>query len=881
MSIRNLEGLMKPRSVAVFGASADPDSVGHRALANLRAGGFTGPIYPVNPHHVAIDGMPAFGSAASLPTAPDVAVIVTPPDSVAGVVRDAAERGCRAGIVITAGFGEGGTEEGIRRRAAVLAAARPYLFRVLGPNCLGAMAPHMCFNASFSRSAPLPGSLALVTQSGAIAAAMVDWASARGIGFSHVVSLGDMIDVDFGDILDYLATDPATKAILLYVEGITHARKFMSAARAATRIKPVLAVKSGRHDASAHVTASHTGALAGSDAIYDALFHRAGILRVEDLDDLFDVAAVVATAGQVQGDRLGIVTNGGGLGALAADRLIGGGGRLAALSPLTLARLNGVLPKTWSRSNPVDLIGDAGVDKYVAAIEAVTADVGVDAVLVMHCPTAVGDPTAVAEGVARCTAKKPLLTAWVGEVSVGAARDRLTTARIPTFRTPAEAVTAFCDLARYHKLQQLLLETPTSEPVLPVEAMEKARRLIAVAAPGWLPMRHARALLRLYGIDCVRAVEAQFPAEAAVAAGKLGKTVALKIRSRDIPHKSDVGGVVLGLQAGEVEAAAAAMLVRIGQTLPKAAIDGFTVEDMVIRPHARELFLGVVRDPVFGPAIAVGHGGTAVEVIDDKCFGFPPLNEALARDMISHTRIGRLLQGYRDQPPADSAALLRALTNVAQLASDHPRIAELDINPLLVDETGLLAVDVRVRIGAGVGAPPIIAPYPRELAHEIFIADIGTLVKRPVRPGDATLVEAFLNRLTPEGRRFRFFSTRGVDHAGAARLTQIDYDRELAFVIAKPGANDILGFAAFHADPDNQSAEFAVAVRPDVEGRGLGRLLMENLMKEARARGIGALTGTVMTSNGRMLALCRRLEMAAAPADGEVITVSKALGPVD
>lgn len=872
---------MKPRSVAVFGAGADPGGIGHRVLTNLRDGGFAGPIYPVNPRHTAIDGMPAFSAAAALPTVPDVAVIVTPPDTVAGVVRDVAERGCRAGIVITAGFGEGGAAEGLKRRAAVLAAARPHLFRVLGPNCLGAMSPHVRFNASFSRSAPLPGSLALVTQSGAIAAAMVDWASARGIGFSHVVSLGDMIDVDFGDILDYLATDPATKAILLYVEGITHARKFMSAARAAARIKPVLAVKSGRHGATAHVTASHTGALAGSDAIYDAVFRRAGIMRVEDLDDLFDVAALVATGGQVQGDRLGIVTNGGGLAALAADKLIAGGGRLAVLSPATLARLDSVLPGTWSRANPVDLIGDAGVDKYVAATDAVAADPGVDAVLVMHCPTAASNPTAVAQGVAGCAAKKPLLTAWVGELSVGAARDRLTAARVPTFRTPAEAVTAFNDLARYRKLQQLLLETPASESALSAEAIDAVRRLIAQAPPGWLPPGEARELLRLYDIGCVRAVEAQSPADATAAAAALGKTVALKIRSQDIPHKSDVGGVALGLQPSQVAEAAAAMLARVRQARPAAVIDGFTIEEMVTRPHARELFLGMARDPAFGPAVAVGHGGTAVEVIDDKCFGFPPLNEALARDMISRTRIGRLLPGYRDQPPADTAALIRALTNLAQMVSDHPRIAELDINPLLADETGVLAVDVRVRIDSDAGTPPMIAPYPRDLERQIFIADIGTLVKRAVRPGDAARVEDFLNRLTPEGRRFRFFSARGIDHAGAARLTQIDYDRELGFVIVNPGSGEVLGFAAFHADPDNQSAEFAVAVRPDVEGRGLGRLLTENLMKAARARGIGALTGTVMASNGRMLALCRRLGMAAAPADGEVITVSKALAPVD
>ncbi len=876
MSIRNLNFLFTPRSVAVIGASGDSTSVGHRVLSNVLDAGFAGPIYPVNPHWSAIDGMRAFPSVEALPEAPDLAVIVTPPDTVASVVSAAAARGCKAGVIITAGFGEGGAAAGLARRTALLAAARPHLFRIVGPNCLGIMAPHVRLNASFARSRARPGNIALVAQSGAVAAALVDWATPRGVGFSHVVTLGDMIDVDFGDMLDYLAADPATGAILLYVEGITQARKFMSAARAAARLKPVLAVKAGRFAASAHVTASHTGALAGSDAVYEAVFARAGIMRVDDLDDLLAVASLLASGAAVAGDRLAIVTNGGGVGALAADRLISSGGRLARLAPETLAGLNAALPATWSHGNPVDLVGDAGPGKYVAAMDLIAADPGVDGLLVMHCPTAAANPTSIASAVAdHAAGQKALLTSWLGEASVGTARNILQAQHIPSFPTPAAAVNAFMDLARYRRLQTLLNEAPEEGGEIPAAAVTAAAAIVA-AADGWLPPLQTRQLLRLYGIPSGGAAEAASPEEAADAAARLGTgagaRVALKIRSRDIVHKSDVGGVELDLPPAAVQSAATAMLARVKAAVPAAAVDGFTVEEMIHRPHARELLLGMVRDPTFGPAIAVGHGGTAVEKLNDKCFGFPPLNTTLALDMIGRTRVGGLLEAYRNIPAADHAAITRAMIALGQLVSDHPQIAELDINPLLADEHGVIALDARIRLDRTAPSALMIEPYPRSLAGTLDLKDGTRLTVRPVKPQDAPLIRDFIGALTPEGRRFRFFSARNIDSVSAARLAQIDYDRALALVVGSEDGG-VAGFAAFHADPDRAAAEFALAVRPDREGRGLGRALLQRLIAIAGTRGIGRLTGVAMKTNARMLALCRSLGMALADG-GDEITVS-------
>ncbi len=875
MTVRNLDKLFRPKSVAIIGASDKVGSLGNLVVRNLLSAGFKGNLYAVNPRGGRVEGMTVYARTEDLPAPPDLAVILTPPDTVPEIVTALGKLSCRAAVVLTAGFGEGGSAEGGHRRSALLDAARPHLFRVIGPNCLGIVVPGLGLDASFARTSALPGGLALVAQSGAVASAMLDWARPRAIGFSHVVTLGDMIDVDFGDMLDYLCDDPSARAVLLYVEGITQARKFMSAARRCARIKPVLVVKGGRHAQSAKVAASHTGALAGADEIYDAAFARAGIMRVEDLDDLFTGAELLALGAPLEGDRLAIVTNGGGLGVLAADRLIAEQGRLAQLSSQTLAALNAALPPTWSGGNPVDIIGDAGSERYAAAMSAVLADPNVDAVLALHCPTSATDPLVIAKTVAAEAAKsprKPVLTAWVGEESVGAARALLAQAHLPTFATPRDAVSGFMQLVKYRRLQETLLETPPVAQDLTAGAVAEARAVIARATGEmWLEPVEAKRLLELYGIPVNRTAAVSTPADAATLAGRWGCRVAVKIISPDIVHKSDVGGVILDVIPEMVDRDATRMLADVRQRRPEARISGILIEEMIARPSAHELFLGMTIDPTFGPVVVFGHGGTGVEVIDDKAFGFPPLNGILARSMIATTRIGKLLVGYRNRPAANIDAIVRALVGLSQMVIDHPQIIDLDINPLLADDSGMIAVDARIKVDSTkTAARTIITPYPRHLERELACAGGAPIFARALRPQDAPLLEEFGRHLSPQDLRFRFFGAlREVDRRFAARLSQIDYDREMALIATRSGASkEVLAVARFHADPDNAEAEFAIAVRSDQQGQGVGFALMTYLIEVAEMRGIGRLTGKVFADNSRMLELAKALGMQRDGSDG-------------
>lgn len=868
MTIRNLDYLFKPKSVAVIGASARPGSVGNTVFKNILNGGFQGAVYAVNPKGGRIEGVDVHAALAHLPKSPDLAVIVTPPDAVAKVVGDLGNRGCKAAVILTAGFGEGSNAEGSRRREEVLTAARPNLFRIVGPNCLGIIVPGIGLNASFARTSASRGKLALVAQSGAIASALLDWAQPRGIGFSHVVTLGDMCDVDFGDMLDYLSSDAETHAILLYVEGVTNPRKFMSAARHAARLKPVLVVKGGRQSESAKVATSHTGALAGSDAVYDAVFARAGILRVNDLDDLFSGAELLALCPPIVGDRLAIITNGGGLGVLAADCLLAEGGRLAKLSAENMAQLNTILPSTWNHGNPVDIIGDANEKRCGDAVAAVLADPGNDAVLVMHCPTSAADPLRVAKVVSEKAANFPhkvLLTNWAGDASVKEARANFSSSQIATFHTPREAISGFMELVRYRRLQELLLETPpASEDVKPHAVHEACTIIGRVSEERWLPTVEAKRLLNLYGIPCNRTAIAASPAEARDIARSWDLRVALKISSPDIIHKSDSGGVVLDVEPILVELESAQMIEAVRKRIPHARIDGILVEEMVRRSSAHELFVGMTMDATFGPVLAFGHGGTGIEVINDKAFGLPPLNLKLATAMIETTRIGKLLTGYRNRPATDIPAIARALVNLSQLVADHPQIVDLDVNPLLADEHGIIAVDARIKINpAQTSSCLIISPYPSHLERVISRSNGKQFYVRPLRPQDASLVEEFGRRLSPEDMRFRFFSPRReIEHQLAARLSQLDYDREMALVaIPIESSHDVMAIARFYADPDNIEAEFAVAVRSDIQRQGVGFALMRYLIDVATARGLQRLWGDVLSDNSRMLALAKALGM--------------------
>ena len=880
MTIRNLDALLRPASVAVIGASRRERSIGAVLTRNLIAAGFKGPVWPVNPHAAEIQGLPAFPDVASLPAAPDLAVIATPPPTVPGLIAELGARGTRAAVVITAGFGEGGSEEGARLRQAALDASRPHLLRILGPNCLGLLAPGIGLNASFAHLQPQDGGLAFVTQSGAIVTSVIDWAVPRGIGFSHMISLGDMIDVDFGDLLDWLALEHETRAILLYVEAITHARKFMSAARAASRVKPVIAIKAGRFAAAARAASSHTGALAGVDAVYDAAFRRAGILRVGDLGELFGAVETLARVHRIKGERPAILTNGGGIGVLATDALIAAGGVLPDLSDATRAKLDAVLPPTWSRGNPVDIIGDADGARYTAALDLLLADPEFDAVLVLNCPTAVSSSTeaaqAVVEKVAARRGSKPVLAGWVGQAEAVEGRRMLRRAGLPAFVTPEETVRGFMHLVQYRRNRALLMETPPSLPEQFEPDREAARAIIdAALAAGraWLTEPEAKAVLAAYHIPVVATESVDSPEAARAAAARmLGAdpspgAVALKILSPDITHKTDVQGVRLNLETpDEVEAAARRMLDRVQAARPDARIEGFTVQAMIRRAAAIETIVGMIEDAQFGPVILFGRGGTMVEVANDKALALPPLNMKLAHELIAETRTSRYLDGHRGRPPADRDAIAVTLVKASQLVSDFAEIVEMDINPLLADDQGVIALDARMRVERAAppgGARLAIPPYPAELEEWITLPGGRRLFLRPIRAEDEPAMQQAFRKLDPQDIRMRFFAPMGqLTHEIAARLTQIDYDRELALVAIEPGdkgGETLRGVVRIIADPDNRRAEYAVIVDSAIKGQGLGRVLMERAIARARRRGIGEIWGDVLRENRRMLQLCDEL----------------------
>jgi acetyltransferase len=839
-------------------------------------GGFAGPVLTVNPHETAIRSTLNYRSIDELPLAPDLAIIATPPQTVPGLISDLAKRGCRAAVVITAGFEASGSP----LKQQMLDAARPTLMRIVGPNCLGFLSPGRGINASFAHLSPKPGNVAFLTQSGAIAGTMIDWAAASGLGFSHLLSLGDMSDVDFGDLLDYLALDRQTQSILLYVETVTNPRKFMSAARIAARAKPVILVKAGRSRSGAAAALSHTGALAGSDAVYDAAFRRAGLLRVYQLRELFEAADLLATGIRTAGDRLAIVTNGGGLGVLAADAVEERGGRLASVSDQTKAALDKVLPATWSHRNPIDIIGDANGARYDAALKALIDAPDQDAILVMNCPTGVADALEAADAVlarAKAEPRTPILTCWVGEATAAEARRRFSEAHLPTLETPSEAVRAFVHLVEYDKNQKLLMETPPAGVEISAEARERARAIVqTVLAEGRsiLTEPEAKGLLATYGIPVVEVLVAKDASEAAEHARKINAPVALKILSPDITHKSDVGGVHLDLHTPEdVERAAVAMLKVVREHVPDAKIEGFAVERMVSRGGAHELIVGMTDDKTFGPVLLFGQGGVAVEVLGDRAMALPPLNSVLAKDLISRTRVSKLLGGYRDVPATDMDALALTLVRLSELVVQVGEIAELDINPLLADENGVLALDARVVVKK-TEAPPearlAIRPYPLELEKDAKLENGHTFHVRPIRPEDAPSLVEMVRRSSPDDVRLRFLgAVKEFPQASAARLSQIDYDREMALVAQELGSDDIVGVVRLIADPNNEEAEFAVMVRSDLKGCGLGYELMTEILAYARARGLARVVGNVLRENVVMLKMSKELGAGVSDLTGE------------
>lgn len=864
MSVRHLDALFSPRSVAVLGVSERPGNLGAIVLRNLRAAGFAGPLWAVNRHEGEIAGVHLWPDVASLPGVPDLAVICTPAAAVPQLIGELGRKGTRAAIVITAGLQQTLQEDGLTLQQAMLDAARPYLLRILGPNCIGVLVPAIGLNASFAPAAAAPGQIAFVTQSGALATAMLDWADSRGIGFSHFVSLGDSADVDFGDVLDYLASDGGTRAILMYVESVKHARKFMSAARAAARNKPVILVKAGRAPEGARAAASHTGALAGSDEVFAAAVRRAGMLRVDTLEALFDAAETLARPRPWRGERLAMLTNGGGAGVLAADAMALGRGTLAQLSPATLQALDGILPASWPRGNPVDIIGDAPAERYLRALQILLDAPEVDGVLFMHAPTAVVPAVEIARAClpAITSAAKPVLSCWLGGTTVIPARAAFADAGFAWYATPEQAVAAWLQLVQYHRNQQALLQLPDAEPAEIAVDGQAARAVLQQALRAgreWLDGEEAKSVLQAYGIACVPTMKVRDADEAVAAAEALGFPVALKIVSPQIVHKSDVGGVALGLVSAEqVRTAAILMRQRVAARSPNAHVHGFTVQAMAQRPHAQEVIVGIASDPVFGPVVLFGAGGTAVEIRKDRALELPPLNAALARAMVARTQVGALLGGYRGQPGVNQPALVDAILRVSRMACELDALAELDINPLLVDADGVLALDARIRVrqpAQGEGGRLALRPYPAGLEETLTLGQQPLLV-RPIRPQDGARLAAFYAGASPSDLRLRFFlSRREVPASELARYCQIDYEREMAF-IALDGERMVAEVRAV-CDPDNVEAEFAIQVAASHQQRGLGRLLLDKMLAYLRARGVREIRGECLAENRVMMDLAR------------------------
>jgi acetyltransferase len=888
-----LSRLLSAQSIAIIGASERPDSVGGRVLANMIAMGYEGALYPVNPAREQVMGLRCYPDLDAIDRPPELAVVITPAKTVPKILRQCAQVGTPGAIVLSAGFGEAGPE-GERLQRDMLEAAAEGRVRIIGPNCLGVIRPSQKINATFSRNTAMPGHLALVSQSGAICTAILDWAEGEQVGFSLVASIGDAADVDFGDVLDFLALDPETRSILLYVEGIRHARRFMSGLRAAARMKPVVVIKAGRHAEGCRAAMSHTGALIGADDVFDAALERAGAVRARTVEQLFSAARMLSGGARVRNNRLAIVTNAGGPGVMATDRAVELDTAIADLAPGTLDKLNGALPAAWSKGNPVDILGDADAGRYQAAVGACLEDEGVDGMLVMLTPQAMTDADTVAEVVIEAgrSAAKPVLACWMGGQYVEAARARFAEAGVPHFRTPEASVEAFAYLAAYERNQRLLLQVPGPLSDRSRADVESARMIIEGALSEgrrMLDSMESKAVLSAFHIPVTQTLIARTASEALVAASTVGYPVAMKIASPDITHKSDVGGVRLNISgADSVRRHFLEMTRHAKEARPEAHIEGVTLERMYAGDYGRELMIGVLRDPVFGPVISFGSGGISVEVLQDRAVALPPLNETIIRNMIGRTRVARMLRGFRHMPPVDTTALERVLLRISEMVCELPHIQELDINPLIAGEEGLAAVDARI----AVDFPPVeadhyghmaIHPYPAALVQRWHLPDGTPVTVRPIRPEDAAIEQAFVRGLSERTRYFRFMqAVHELTPQMLVRFTQIDYDREMAFIAVvenEKGKEQQVAVVRYTTNPDQRSCEFALVVADEWQGLGIGTHMMQSLMQVARNRGLRLMEGEVLADNMNMMSLMRRLDFAirSRPWDEGVVWVGKEL----
>lgn len=872
MSKHYLTPLFAPESVAIFGASDRVDAVGQIVFQNMLESGFQGALYPINSKNAEVQGHKAYASISAIGEKVELVVIATPPKTVPDIIEECGKRGVKAAVIITAGFGETGPE-GKELERKVLDNAKRYGIRLVGPNCLGVMRPSIGLNATFNKGGANVGNLALVSQSGALCTAILDWAQVNDVGFSSVVSMGSSADVDFGEILDYLVSDPQTHSILMYIEGIRESRRFMSSLRAAARVKPVILVKVGRHEAGSKAAMSHTASLVGSDDAFDAALRRAGVVRVQTVTQLFSAAKALSCGFHPSGNRLAIVTNGGGPGVMATDRASDLGLVMANLAETTMERLNQVLPPNWSHGNPVDVIGDAQADRYQHAVAACLEDPNVDGVLTILTPQAMTKPLEAAKAVIEIYNhhKKPLLTCWMGESQVAEARKEFALTNMPSFRTPEPAVEVFSYLSAYYQNQKLLMQMPAPLSHQLEPDVEGARMVIEGALLDKrkvLSEMESKALLSAFHIPVAQTMVAHSPNEALLIAQQLGFPVAMKVNSRDITHKSDAGGVMLNLgNAQAVRAAYHEISENIARNRPNAHMDGISIQPMIVKPNGRELMVGVTNDPVFGPVITFGAGGTMVEVMGDRSVTLPPLNTFLVKDLIKGTHVAKLLGAFRHMPPADMDALESVLLRVSEMVCELPTLMEMDINPLIVDENGALAADARVVVAfkqpsADRYSHMAIHPYPTHLVSHWQLADGMDITIRPIRPEDAELVKTFVHNLSAQSRYFRFMSSmRELSQDMLVRFTQIDYSREMALIAVteQHGKETELGVARFSTNPDGESCEFALVIADNMHGKGLGQKLMTALMDAARSKGLSTMEGDVLRDNTDMLHLVDRL----------------------
>lgn len=869
MVTTNLEKIFNPQSIAIIGASDDEGSVGQILMWNLIKNGFEGKVFPVNIRRKEVMGIKTYQHVGEIQRPVDLAIIATPSKTVPGIVEECGKAGILGIIIISAGFKEIG-EAGKALEKQINAIRKKYQLRIIGPNCLGIIRPSIKVNATFAETMPKPGNIAFISQSGALGSAILDWATQQNIGFSNFVSVGSMIDVDFGDLIDYFGTDPQTRSILMYIEGISDARKFMSASRHFAKTKPIIVVKAGKFTESAKAAASHTGSLTGSDMVYDAAFKRAGIVRVEEISDLFNSAEVLGMQPLPQGPRLVIITNAGGPGVMAADALIARSGLLAQLSEKTMEKLNKLLPPYWSYGNPIDVLGDADAERYRAVVDLCLADSNVDGILVIYTPQAVAAASAIAKSIVemcdlRGGCEKTILTSFMGAEKVDEANRIFIENRYPTYTTPEQAVATYMYMFQYKRNLDLLYETPEELPIKsapPRRPITVTLRKVAKEKREILTEIEAKQILEFYNIPVVKTRIASSVDQAVTTASSIGYPVVLKVLSPDITHKSDAAGVMLNLNSdNEVRNAFNQIIKSCKKYDPKAKIMGVTVQQM-ISPDGTEVILGAKRDPLFGPVILFGMGGIGVEFFKDVAIGLPPLNQTLARRIIEETRVYQILKkGHRRVPPANLKLLEELIVRFSQIVVDFPELKEIDINPLLVDGKQAIALDARVvidvdRIGKKVESSKelVISPYPKKYELVWRMRDGRTVLFRPIKPEDEPLWLEMFQNFSEESIRYRFFAIiKDTPHEVRIRYTNIDYDRELGIVpILQEGDHQrILGVVRLIEEPDGKRGEIAFIVADPWQGLGLGSKMVDYMIEICIERGLDEIYGLMLPDNYR------------------------------